>query len=281
MIKSIIAILLLLPAFAFAEIGDSIYGRGADSCNAVYGRMCQNGAVYGRQQEDSVFRGGQTYSEIAMSIPGLVAYWPLNGTLVELVSGNTASGTNSWTSGPHGQASLFNGTSQYLESTNAIDLTGTGAATVVLNWNPVVYDLTNEEVVFSFGTVASLATGFSLNTQGNIANDPLAAQVKGDVSYNYSRYNAATFGFTTPAWSNLAVIFDKTQSANETDLYINGSLATASSRVTNNNANAFGNLKMSIGSYFGSVFSNHAVEGFALYNRALTAKQISSIGVAR
>lgn len=273
--SSVVAMLLFSSP---APAGSPVYGRGAGSGSDVHGRMLKNSSVYGRQQEATVYRGGMTYDEVVLSTSGLVAYWPLDGTLTELVSGNTASGTNTWTAGlHHTQAAQMNGTSNYLESTSAIDLTGTSAATVVMDWYPTVYDTTNEKVMLSFGAMAGLTTGFSINTQGNVANDPLAAQVKGDVNYNYSRYNAATFGFSTPGWFRLAATFDKTQTTNETDLYINASLATASSRVTNNNANAFGNLKLAVGSYFGSLYVNHAFEGVALYNRALTAKQIQEI----
>jgi hypothetical protein len=211
----------------------------------------------------------------------LVGWWKFDdgsGTTAADSSGNiyTMNLVNgvSWVAGKIGDAISANGTNQY-GTVPAINLSGTSAVTVAF-WANRTYSTTTESVMLESTTNynnSNAGFGFFPDDTGCKG---IAAAVHGNVGYSVNCYTPPTSG----VWHHLAIIFDKTQAgSNQTALYIDGVLQTpASSPITAQNTNSFGNNPLYLFSRAGSQFFNAGqVDNLRIYNQALSAAQIQQL----
>jgi hypothetical protein len=180
----------------------------------------------------------------------------------------------SWVAGKIGDAISANGTNQY-GTVPAIDLSGTSTVTVAF-WANRTYSTTTESVMLESTTnYNSSNTGFGFFPDDTGCKG-IAAAVHGNVGYSVNCYTQPTSG----VWHHLAIIFDKTQAGNnQTALYIDGVLQTpASSPITAQNTNSFGDNPFYLFSRAGSQFFNAGeMDDLRIYNQALSAAQIQQL----
>jgi hypothetical protein len=222
---------------------------------------------------------------------GLVAWWTFDGQdttwtsatagTVTDKSGNGNTGTLSNMSrssspapGISGQGFRFDGVDDYV-SESAIDLSATNIVTLSF-W--MKKDFSTPE-----GVTFELTTNFNVNTDGFMVDansaSPCAGYIqvahRGDTGYSVGCYTRPS----SNAWHYYTVIFDKSLSTNEVNLYIDGQLQTAVSRPYNgNNTNNFGNKPFYIMSRAGSsYFDSGTIDDVRIYNRALSASEIQEL----
>jgi hypothetical protein len=176
---------------------------------------------------------------------------------------------------------VFNGTNNYVRTTNTLNLSTFNAVTVIVVFQPLTYP--------SFGQVKaiceltadfnSFTTGFvySYNDTSLAQNYEIFTSIKGDVGYNIGVWNKSNFNNLT--WKNTTAIFDKSQSSAETSLYVQGNTATVISNpavgYSSNNTNNFANDYFYIGCRGGSsLFSDMNLSSVLVYNRVLSATEI-------
>ena len=225
---------------------------------------------------------GSTTLTISSSVSsGLVGWWKFDegsGTTAADSSGNVynmnlVNGV-SWVAGKMGDAISANGTNQY-GTVPAIDLSGTSTVTVAF-WANRTYSTTTESVMLESTTNYNNSnTGFGFFPDDTGCTG-IATAVHGNVGYSVNCYTQPTSG----VWHHLAIIFDKTQAGNnQTALYIDGVLQTpASSPITAQNTNSFGNNPLYLFSRAGSQFFNAGeMDGLRIYNQALSAAQIQQL----
>lgn len=218
---------------------------------------------------------------------GLVAYWKLDdntGTTANDSSGtgNNATlaaspGTPTWTSGRLGYALNFDGTDDYA-SEAAVDLSTTNVVTVSLWLYQSAWNDTDDLAVETTVNWNSYTTGLIVNPNGG---SPCAGSfwigVRGNVGYNIACYNRPGAG----AWHHIVAVFDKSQTTNEVDLYIDGLLQTPTSRppsYTSNNTNNFGNDPIYLMSRGGSsLFTAGKLDEVRIYTRALSAGDVTEL----
>lgn len=133
-------------------------------------------------------------------------------------------------------AVTFNGSSQALQIAS-VDLSGTQAVSVSVWYWVDTWPVNSDNVLVEFSSnLNNVETGFIVDpydVSQHIVN------LLGDVGYNGADYDLTSLALTG-AWHHYLFLFDKSQATNEVDLYIDGSLQTASSRPnTNNNTNNF------------------------------------------
>ena len=225
--------------------------------------------------------GSTTLTISSSSSSGLVGWWKFDegsGTTAADSSGsgytmNLVNGV-SWVAGKIGDAISANGTNQY-GTVPAIDLSGTSTVTVAF-WANRTYSTTTESVMLESTTnYNSSNTGFGFFPDDTGCKG-IAAAVHGNVGYSVNCYTQPTSG----VWHHLAIIFDKTQAgSNQTALYIDGVLQTpASSPITAQNTNSFGNNPIYLFSRAGSQFFNAGeIDDLRIYNQALSAAQIQQL----
>jgi hypothetical protein len=216
------------------------------------------------------------YDYDVQTLPGLIAYWTFNGTLNATRGSINFTGTTTYGTGKvHAQAATFNGTTQSIQTASNINLSGTNKATYVAWIKIITYEVT------TFRDIISHVTGLTpiLSMYGQDAGDPLRIQIAGNVGSNSATYDKASFGLDDGAYHLIAWTMDKSQAANEVDLYIDGVLKVPTSRPnTNNNTDNLQNDKIVLGSRQGSsAYSNVAVDGLAVFNRVLTATEILAL----
>lgn len=170
-------------------------------------------------------------------------------------------------------ARLFDGTDDGLQSASAIDLSAVNKVTVAfwLWWD-------------AFAAGDDLALEFTANYNGSTGGfiiDPNAGAeiiigVVGDVGYNQS-------GWVRPSaavWHHWVAVFDKSQASAESNLYIDGALATLNARpTTSNNTNNFANSTLNVMSRNNaSLFGAGRMAELALWpGEALNASEILAL----
>lgn len=212
------------------------------------------------------------------SYPGTGTTWyDLSG------NGNNVTLYNSPTWNSNGYFSL-NGTNNYIKTTSTINLGIYNAVTVFATFKPRSYPASGTTKF-----ICELSTDFNSFQYGFVwtYNDPSASQnyeiftsVKGNVGYNLGVWNKNNYNDLT--WKLNAAIFDKSQASVETSLYNQGVSANVISNpvagYTANNTNNFGDDYLFIGCRAGnSYFTDLDIANFLIYNRALTATEISQI----
>ena len=228
---------------------------------------------------------------------GLVGWWPLcetNGVVFPDLSGNGNHGTNvngvTLAPGKFGNAGSFNGSSQYVKVPNkaASKLNGAAGGTFAFwmsfpNYTQgnVIRFVTGDS---STGNPGDASGGWQVyyenrNTPGCVLTvQPRALQFDiGTASNNYiTRYH--TNAVTDAGWHFYAC----TYSAGTVTIYIDG--VSQSVLCGNCCVGGSGNVRdstvdMNIGSYppGGGAFMNGQVEWLQIYNRALSASEISAM----
>ena len=187
-----------------------------------------------------------------------------------------------WTGTFTDDGCLFNGVSNCLQTTNPVSL-GTDKMTVLLDWYPNVYDLANNEIMVELSKDFSATNTnhtFILYAGGGDANDPLTMGARGaGTVYNIAAYSNATFGWSTPAWHNLAYTHDKSLATNEANLILNGALATPSARTYNSNLSGnFNDHTLYVGGRGGiAYFGNSTKKNLAVFNRILSVPELAAL----
>jgi hypothetical protein len=219
--------------------------------------------------------GDTPYQEQILRTSGLLHYWTFDGSsLVSRHGGVDLAAANppSYASGKVGEKSaLFNGTNQSAYTASALNLAAYNKLALSLWWYPNVYDTANNELILEFSANSNTNAGtFSLGARGDVANDPLriATSAGNSTNYNIADYYAATFGWATPAWHHLVVVYDKSKTSNQVSLYRNGLLLSPNARPINDNvAGNFGNHTLYAGSRANSsLFANHTIDELCLFN---------------
>jgi len=195
-------------------------------------------------------------------------------------NGNNATIYNSPTWNPAGYF-VLNGTSQYVRTTNTLNLSSLNKVTVVVVFKPLTYPVFGQtkaicELTADFN---SFTTGF-VYTYNDISlsqNYEIFTSIKGDVGYNVGVWNKSNF--TNLTWKNTTAIFDKSQSSAETSLYVQGNTATVIANPavghSSNNTNNFANDYFYIGCRGGvSLFSDMNLSSVLIYNRVLSVSEI-------
>ena len=210
---------------------------------------------------------------------GLVLFYnmsTLSGSNMDDLSdtGNdaTISGAAS-ASGQVGNARDFDGIDDYVATVFALNLTGTNAITITfwLYWDAFSAndDLSMESSVNAGANAGAFfidpnqSSGVRILLRGNVGNS----------SAEYAQPSGA-------AWHHWAVVLDMSKATNEVDaFYIDNDLKTPSGRAFNsNNTGMFGNYTLYLMSRAGtSLFGAGVLDEVRIYNRALSASEISDI----
>src|SRR3989344_5140942 len=220
---------------------------------------------------------------------GLVGYWTFDGkdtpwtsstaatTLDKSGNGNTGTLTNmaqatSPVAGKIGQALSFDGTDDYVKAPINLSSTNKVSVSFWLFWPAFAND---DDLAFEFtsnSTAGPSTGGFMFDPNDSAA--ALVVYLKGDVGQNYATYTRPTAN----VWHYYTAIYDKSQSTNEVELYIDGLYQTPTGRVTNNNTNNFANDDLYFMSRGGTtLFGNGKLDDVRIYNRALSAAEVSSL----
>lgn len=182
----------------------------------------------------------------------------------------------------------LNGTSNYIASDDTYDLTGTNKVTVELVVRLRTYPQVDNTgvILFEFSpnynsyTDAFLITYADDSVGGNgfsVGNSfPITVSHRGNIGYNLAAWDKTLVNDLE--WHHWVAIFDKSQSSQETYLYIDGVLRTPTYLPVdqrNNNTNNFGNYQFFIGSRSGGAgYANADIGLIKVYNTRLTEEQI-------
>lgn len=171
-------------------------------------------------------------------------------------------------------ARQFNGTTEALQGASDIDLSGTQSVSISfwLWWDAFA---SNDDGALSHGY--DTGTNFFRVTPNNGSGDFRLAQA-GNVGSNTAAYDRATISVS--AWHHFVAIFDRTQAANEVDLYMDGSILTPTSRPdTNNNTNNFSSdeFNLMFHSIAGAGYGAGRLADVAIWTSVLSGANITSL----
>jgi hypothetical protein len=212
---------------------------------------------------------------------GLVGYWPLDGNTTNWTTdttqdtsgnGNTGtmvnmSTTTSVVAGKIGSALKFNGTNQYIFTTNSSGISGAQPRTVSF-W-----------AKSSIATYSSNGYAFCLNTTSSGTNTLFALRVdSGSQTWKIALGGSTkdTSVAVTTNWVNVVATFDANQNLN---VYVNG-------KITSVVAVNFPSLNTTAGQIIiGAQENSGSFAGFfpgiiddvRIYNRALTAQEVQQL----
>lgn len=215
--------------------------------------------------------------ELIVAHSACVELWTPGMSLTGLKGGRTLAGTYGTTAGiNHPTAALFDGVSQQLQSSATIDLTATNKASLLMLVKFVAYDLAAVKIAAEFGNIGTTAGSLNLSTLGNVANDPLVSGLRGNVGACQAAHNYPGHGVADGNYHLLVGTYDMSLATNEACIYIDGTLRTADSYLSNNNNTAnFGNLTFYLAARGGaSNFANIAVDTVALFSAVPTADEM-------
>jgi hypothetical protein len=208
-------------------------------------------------------------------------YYPTTGTTKTRgttwtdLSGNSNTGT--LTNGPtyssaNGGSIVFDGTNDYIDLSNR--------SLPLINVSKFTYS-----TFIKITSSAALGMFFTFGNSSNYAND-ITFYYSSNTLYfqiNNGGDGAGYFTYTIGSWSNISVVYDGTQSTNDTRLkvYINGVQQTLTFNYTVPATTSSTNFTgAAIGIYSTSGFTTDTVMGgnvgtASMYNRALSASEIS------
>lgn len=182
--------------------------------------------------------------------------------------------------GQNRQALDFDGTADNIQTGN-IDLSGTNAVTAII-WRKIDAYLNNgptgtAEVELEFASnFNGTSEGFIVSIdEGTVCNARSTFGLRGNVGY-------AAFCYARPslsAYHHITTVLDKGRVTDEVDLYIDSVLQVPVAKPFNsNNTNNFGNLPLNIMSRNDTgLFGEDAADDVRIYNRALSAPEISEL----
>jgi PKD repeat protein len=226
---------------------------------------------------------GSAYHAEVLGTPGLHNYWRMGeksgSTFADAVGGNPAAAQGGFTLGTTGAlegdldtAASFDG-STGTASAN-VDLSGTSQMTIEfwLNWSAYA---NNDALAFEF------TPNFN-NTSGGFLVDPNAGELGGKfgigIGRGESRNNVYFARPSAGVWHHYALVFDTTApGAQQIIPYVDGQPVPYEKLNSGTGAGKFANSTL----YFmsraaSSLFGKGSLDEVALYNRALSATEISS-----
>ena len=180
---------------------------------------------------------------------------------------------------------VLNGTNNYINTTNALNLSSYNKVTVVITFKPNTYpgsgtpkclfELTNNFNNFSTGFTSFYNDNSGV---GSGAVFDISTAIKGNVGYNIGYWNKSNYNDL--GWKNVTYLFDTSQSSTESLLYVQGSSATATENpnpsYASNNSNNFANDNFYVGARGGSSYFNDInLSSVLIYNKVLTNAEIS------
>jgi hypothetical protein len=209
--------------------------------------------------------------------------YPGTGTTWYDLSGNNYNGT--LTNGPvfsnaNNGVVVFDGVDDYAVTSN-IDVSNTNVISVDM-WVKI---LNYRQVASSANILLELSANFNSVTTGFVVafgddsnpvfggTYPIVLALQGNVGYNINYWNKTLVNDLN--WHHWCCIFDKSQTTQETFLYIDGISRTGTNTAfANNNTNNFGNLPFYFGGRAASFNSNTQLSNVKIYNRALSATEV-------
>jgi len=232
-----------------------------------------------------VLKVQSNYSNVIGATSGLIDYWRMaetsGTTFADSVGGKTATAVNGVTLGDTG--ALANGAdsnpSASFDGSNdaasaALNLSGTSKLTIEfwLKWQSYS---NNDDLAFEF-------TPNSTNTNGGFFIDPNTPELLGRFGVGIGRSTSRnTAYFSRPSantWHHYAIVLDSTASASQQVIpYVDGAAVSYLKLNSGTGAGPFANSTLYFMSRAGtSLFGRGNLDEVAIYNRALTAAEISA-----
>jgi hypothetical protein len=212
---------------------------------------------------------------------GLITWYKFDeGSGVSLTdssgNGNTSKMNGTWGTGKSNTAGKFNGTTNFISSSNTIDLSATPSASVCF-WLNTPSCAGTQMLCELSENFNSYTDTFAIFFDSNVLNVDIRGFGSGD-GYNAKTYLTAS----TNAWHHYAFVFDNTTTnQNKILAYLDGSTYNSASfpnseSVFNNN---FGNhiLYEMARNAGATLLCTGSMDGFRLYNRALSSSEVTSI----
>jgi hypothetical protein len=206
---------------------------------------------------------------------GPVAAYSFNqgsGTTAADISGNGLTGTlagATWTtSGHHGDALSFNGTTSYVDLGNPALLNGTGSMT----WAAWVYATGNPPDDGQIIAKADGSSGWQLKTSPDTGPETFGVKVSGSTT-SAQRYSKTVRALNQ--WYHVTGVYNAT--TRTLDIYVNGVLDDGVLLGTIPSSQAVANLNVNIGRRSGGFYFKGVIDDVRIYNRALSQTEIQAI----
>jgi hypothetical protein len=208
--------------------------------------------------------------------------YPGSGTTwTDLSGNNNGTLTNNPTfSNLNNGVIVFDGTNDYVVTSN-IDLSNTNVISVDM-WVKII---NYKEVAANANILLELSANFNSVTTGFVVvfgddsnpvyngTYPIVLALQGNVGYNINYWNKTLVNDLN--WHHWCCIFDKSQTTQETFIYIDGISRTGTNTsFANNNTNNFGNLPLYFAGRAATFNSNVQLSNIKIYNRALSATEV-------
>jgi hypothetical protein len=189
----------------------------------------------------------------------------------DLVGSNTGTLYGSPTFGPENNGVFsFNGTTNYLEKSSPVGISGNAEATLTCWVYPTYSSANYAQCVVVYGNGASAGDTIALNLNTTTFNFSVAFNGGNDVSSGNNAYVPNT------TWYNFAITKTPGAANTTTKLYVNGvqtSISTAATITPNVVSTTF-----RVGRWINNAVTQYfsgKIGGVSIYNRALTASEIS------
>jgi hypothetical protein len=206
---------------------------------------------------------------------GPVAAYSFNqgsGTTAADISGNGLTGTlagATWTtSGHHGDALSFNGTTSYVDLGNPALLNGTGSMT----WAAWVYATGNPPDDGQIIAKADGSSGWQLKTSPDTGPETFGVKVSGSTT-SAQRYSKTVRALNQ--WYHVTGVYNAT--TRTLDIYVNGVLDDGVLLGTIPSSQAVANLNVNIARRSGGFYFKGVIDDVRIYNRALSQTEIQAI----
>ncbi|MBI2624582.1 LamG domain-containing protein [Candidatus Parcubacteria bacterium] len=255
---------------------NSVYFNGLIDEVRIYNRALTAGEV------SALYRAGQV-SQRNQNQSGLVGYWSLNdgaGATATDFSGNKNHGTltnmdpsTEWVNGRLGKALDFDGSNDYVGVGSPASLDDITVKTVAA-W---IYPRSAGEASASRIVDKDSSTwSFRINGSNLIFNQFWGGASEGT-------WSSASNSIRLNTWQHVVVTYDMSSTANDAVFYINGVLSPTTENLTPSGStasDAAGNLI--IGNNEGTTRTfNGLIDEVRIYNRALTAAEVSALYQSR
>jgi hypothetical protein len=228
-----------------------------------------------------------SYSNLVAATPGLLAYWPFSPATQANSLGNGYTGSFLGTAGigsagsgpalfnmPGNTALILNGSSSYVNTSLVGGLNTTGSkadqATIIAWFNLAILPSTAGRF-------------FSIAGESDYAND-LDLQIETDnkIKFYTDSGSATVYGTALTAtdlnnWFFVAATFNSNITRN---IYLNGALVASSVPGGPHNPANGGTFAMGASDVFGGRYFQGALDEIAVFNRALSASEISNLYAA-
>lgn len=211
-----------------------------------------------------------------------VSYPGSGASLYDLIS-NTNTGTltnGSVFNNINNGVIVFDGVDDYAVTGN-IDVSNTNVISVDM-WVKI---LNYKQVAGTANILLEFSSNFNSVTTGFVvafADDsnpvfggtyPISTGVRGNIGYNVNYWDKTLVNDLN--WHHWCCVFDKSQTTQETFLYIDGIFRTGNNTsLASNNTNNFGNLPLYFAGRVATLNSNVQLSNIKVYNRILSATEV-------